>query len=95
MVNKTFQDARLSDGSKVSDLTVPEEGIISSKVWSDPELFNLELRKIFAKVWNFVAHESEIPNPNDYVTRFVGNDRVIVVRTEDGGSQCIFKCLCA
>ena len=94
LVNKTSQDERLSDGTKISDLTIPEEGNISSKVWSDPELYELELRRIFAKTWNFVAHETEIPNPNDYVTRFVGNDRVIAVRTEDGRRQCIFKCLC-
>ena len=62
MVNKTYQDERLSDGTKISDLTIPEEGIISSKVWSDPELYELELRRIFAKTWNFVAHETEIPN---------------------------------
>ena len=49
MVNKTYQEPRLSDGTKVSDLTIPEEGIISSKVWSDPELYELELRKLFAK----------------------------------------------
>ena len=96
MVNKTYQDERLSDGTKISDLTIPEEGIISSKVWSDPELYELELRRIFAKTWNFVAHETEIPNTNDYVTRFVGNDRVIVVRTEDGGvnvflNACVHK----
>ena len=93
MVNKTLDD-RLSDGTKISDLTVPEEGIISSKVWSDPEIFDFELKKVFAKTWNFVAHETEIPNTNDYVTRFVGNDRVIAVRTEDW-RQCISKCLCA
>ena len=96
MVNKTYQDERLSDGTKISDLTIPEEGIISSKVWSDPELYELELRRIFAKTWNFVAHETEIPNTNDYVTRFVGDDRVIVVRTEDGGvnvflNACVHK----
>ena len=96
MVNKTYQDERLSDGTKISDLTIPEEGIISSKVSSDPELYELELRRIFAKTWNFVAHETEIPNTNDYVTRFVGNDRVIVVRTEDGGvnvflNACVHK----
>ena len=32
LVNKTYQDERLSDGTKISDLTIPEEGIISSKV---------------------------------------------------------------
>ena len=92
MVNKTL-DARLSDGTKISDLTVPEEGIISSKVWSDPEIFDLELKKVFAKTWNFVAHETEIPNTNDYVTRFVGNDRVIAVRTEDGVNVFLNACV--
>ena len=38
--------------------------------------------------WLFVAHESEIPEPGDYVTRVLGVDPVIVVRDERARSRC-------
>lgn len=52
--------------------------------WGDEEVFALELERIFAKAWQFLGHESEIPEPGDYVQRRIGRDRVIVTRSEDG-----------
>jgi phenylpropionate dioxygenase-like ring-hydroxylating dioxygenase large terminal subunit len=40
--------------------------------------------RIFTRSWVFVAHETEIPNPNDFVTRRIGLDRVIVTRSANG-----------
>ena len=80
MINKTIKETQLSDGTKISDLVDAEKGIISPRIFSDQEIYDLEQEKIFSKVWNFVAHETEIPNVGDYVTRFVANDPVIVVR---------------
>ena len=80
MINKTLKETQLSDGTKISDLVDAEKGIISPRIFSDQEIYDLEQEKIFSKVWNFVAHETEIPNEGDYVTRFVANDPVIVVR---------------
>lgn len=82
MENQTLQDVKLSDGTKINDLVNADEGLISPRIFSDAEIHQLELEKIFAKVWNFVAHETEIPNKGDFVTRYIGNDRVIVVREE-------------
>lgn len=53
------------------------------RTWGDEELFALELDRIFSKTWQFVGHESEVPDPGDYVQRRMGRDRVIMVRSED------------
>ena len=50
----------------------------------DPETFQRELKNIFRKSWLFVAHESEIQQRGDYVTRRMGTEPVIVVRDERG-----------
>jgi len=84
-MTQDLNEVRLSDGTRISDLVDAEKGIISPRIFVDPEIYQLEMKKVFAKSWNFVAHETEIPNPGDYVTRYAGNDRVIVTRTEDGG----------
>ncbi len=54
------------------------------RLWGDDELFEQEMDRIFKHTWQFVGHESEIPEPGDYVLRRMGRDRVIMVRSEDG-----------
>jgi phenylpropionate dioxygenase-like ring-hydroxylating dioxygenase large terminal subunit len=47
-------------------------------------VFELELERIFTEGWVFVAHESEVPEAGDYVTRRIGRQPVIVARARDG-----------
>jgi phenylpropionate dioxygenase-like ring-hydroxylating dioxygenase large terminal subunit len=61
----------------------PEDGQIPAFIFSSPEVYQLELERIFARNWLFVAHDGEVPEPGDYVTRRMGEDPVIVVRGED------------
>ena len=61
----------------------PEEGQVPSFIFGAPEIYQLEKQKIFDRCWLFVAHESEIPSAGDYVTRYMGEQGVIVVRGED------------
>ncbi len=57
---------------------------VNGRVYYDPAVFEEELRKIWYRDWIYVAHESEIPEPGDYVTRQIGLQPVIVSRGEDG-----------
>jgi PAH dioxygenase large subunit len=50
----------------------------------DPAIFDAELEKIFKTSWLFVAHESELEQKGDYVTRKMGAEAVIVTRDEAG-----------
>lgn len=62
----------------------PDRGQIPAAIFSDPDISRLEMDRIFNRSWLFVAHESEIPAPGDYVTRSMGEQSVIVSRDEDG-----------
>ena len=36
---------------------------------TSPEVHRAEIERVFAKSWLYVGHESEIPNPGDFVRR--------------------------
>src|SRR4051812_47578636 len=69
----------------LADLVNAETGAVSASVFTDWELYKLELERVFDRSWLFVAHESEILRPGDFVTRRMGSERVIVSRGTDGG----------
>jgi p-cumate 2,3-dioxygenase subunit alpha len=45
---------------------------VNRRVFTDPEILELERREVFDRSWLYAGHESEIANPGDYVTRKVG-----------------------
>ena len=65
--------------------------MIPAHVYGDPEIFALERDRLFARSWVFLAHESEIPDPGDYVVRRVLADSFIVARDEAGVVRVMFN----
>ncbi|WP_134543776.1 anthranilate 1,2-dioxygenase large subunit, partial [Pseudomonas aeruginosa] len=65
----------------------PEEGIfrIARDMFTEPELFDLEMELIFEKNWIYACHESELARPHDFVTLRAGRQPLIVTR--DGNGQ--------
>ena len=76
--------AVLSDGTFMRDLIDIEKREVSMRVLNDVEIHELELKKIFAKAWIIVGHECEIPEAGDFVSRYMGEDGVLVTRAADG-----------
>ena len=64
--------------SGVDALVAPDR--VHTSLYNDPELFKQEIDKIFNKTWVWVAHESELPKPGNFVSTYVGLQPVIVVR---------------
>jgi phenylpropionate dioxygenase-like ring-hydroxylating dioxygenase large terminal subunit len=67
-----------------------EAGSLPLWVFNDRALHELELTRVFGRNWIFLAHETEIPNPGDYVARAIGNDPFIVVRGHDNVVRVLF-----
>jgi len=66
------------------------EGLVPLWIYKDPDIFRAEMERIFARTWVFVAHQSEIPRPGDYVARPIGLDPFIVARGSDGKVRVLF-----
>ena len=56
-----------------------------------PEVYDEELRNIFADSWLFIGHESEISQAGDYVTRHMADDEVIMCRAKDGDIRVLLN----
>ena len=69
-------------GEQVRKLLRP--GRVHRDVYSDPEIFDLELDRIFGSAWIYVGHESQIKNPGDFVATRIGRKPLLLVRDAEG-----------
>ena len=53
-------------------------------IYTDPAIFEAEMTHIFGGTWTYLAHESEIPQANDFITRRMGLRPLIIVRDAEG-----------
>ena len=65
----------------------PQDGVfrVHKNAFSDPEVFEMELKYIFERVWNFLGLESQIPGPHDFFTTYIGRTPVLVSRGAKSG----------
>ena len=81
---------RLSESSQdIGEMVDSARGLVDRRIFSDQDIYQLELERIFARAWNFMAHDSQIPNPGDFFMTFIGEDRVICVRDNDSKPQVL------
>ena len=67
-----------------------ERGLVSREVYVNEEIYQMELEQIFARCWLFLGHESQIPNPGDFVVTRMGEEEVILVRASGAGLDAPF-----
>jgi benzoate/toluate 1,2-dioxygenase subunit alpha len=57
---------------------------VAREIFTDPSLFELEMKHIFEGNWIYLAHESQIPNTNDYFTTWMGRQPIFIARNRQG-----------
>jgi phenylpropionate dioxygenase-like ring-hydroxylating dioxygenase large terminal subunit len=67
-----------------------QSGVVPLSIYGDPDIYLLEQERIFNRSWLFVAHESELPEPGDYVLRSIADGRWIIARDSDGRINALY-----
>jgi benzoate/toluate 1,2-dioxygenase alpha subunit len=57
----------------------------------NPELFELEMERIFGRAWLFVAHESQVPNPGDFLSVTLARQPLLVTRDAAGAVHVLLN----
>ena len=71
---------------KVTNETTEQNAVpfsLPATYYTDPEIYQLEMERIFYRSWNFAGYTSQLRNPGDYLTCKVGEESIIVVRGQD------------
>ncbi|MBT9385325.1 Rieske 2Fe-2S domain-containing protein [Pseudooceanicola sp. CBS1P-1] len=60
-------------------------------IFTDPEIYELEMKHIFEGNWVYLAHESQIPGANDYFTTWIGRQPIVITRDKQGELHAVIN----
>lgn len=72
------------DAGRVFDAPDSSRFTVSRDLFTDTGVFERELKNIFEGGWVYLAHESQLPGTNDYLTTRIGRKSVLLTRAGDG-----------
>ncbi|WP_142850254.1 Rieske 2Fe-2S domain-containing protein [Telmatospirillum sp. J64-1] len=85
---KSHPDSARTAGRNAGDMVDDriEDGVfrVDRSVYTDRDIFAQELARIFTRTWVFLCHESQVPEPGDYFSTYIGEQPVFVIRGKDG-----------
>lgn len=67
------------------------EDRVHRTLYTNQSIFRDEMSKVFGGVWTYLAHESQIPNIDDYVTTKLGLRPIIVTRDSEGQIRALYN----
>ncbi len=67
----------------ITDSADPARFRVDRRIYTDPDIFAHELRRIFERTWVYLCHESQIPGHGDYYASYIGAQPVFAIRQRD------------
>ena len=66
-----------------SQLVHKAKGLVSRDIFVDPQIYEIEKERVFARCWLFVGFEDQVRKPGDYFISRMGEESVILSRDRD------------
>ena len=60
-------------------------------VYTDPDVFDLEMKHVFGNAWVYVGHASQVANIGDFITTTIGVTPVVMVRHTDTSIRVLYN----
>lgn len=64
---------------------------VHKSVYTDPQIFELEMERIWHKSWVYVGHASQVKNPGDYITTTIANEPIVLVRDKNNNVHVLYN----
>jgi len=65
-------------------LLVGDDGLIPKDRYVSREFLDLEMSQVWSRVWQVAGRQEELPDAGDYLEYTIGDQSILVVRTETG-----------
>src|SRR5579862_2377172 len=66
------------------DRDIAHAWCLPAKLYTDPEVFDMERRAIFARSWQVVGHRDQLAKPGDYFTTELHGEPLLLVSGDAG-----------
>lgn len=85
----SYQDIALRDGPVPEPLSIqsnPPQSTadIPFERYTSQAFFDLEMKRMWRRVWQYACREEHLPEPGDYYVYDIGRRSILIVRQEDG-----------
>src|SRR5690349_15905474 len=70
--------------NEVTSMSVGHDGFVPKERYVSREFLELEMERLWPRVWQIACREEEVAAPGDFVEYTIGDQSVLVVRTDDG-----------
>src|SRR3984957_19971777 len=67
------------------------EDAVHRDVYISPELFDLEMERLWRSSWIYVGHESQVPHPGDFYTVNIARQPLLMIRGADGAVRVLLN----
>src|SRR5919198_4666376 len=82
-------DRYRNDTRALDRLVEPDR--VHRDVYTDPEIFQLEMERLWPRTWVYVGHTSQVREPGDFITLDIATKPLILVRHTDGSLRLLLN----
>ena len=76
---------------KLADLLVGEDGLVPKDRYVSRAFGDLEMERLWPRVWQVACRTEEIPEVGDYVEYLIGDQSILVVRSAPDAVQAFYN----